>query len=113
MGSCSLRTHVVDFAFAGWCGSLLVCHAACSSAFLALHDAVTDLQRGRVDYAVVGGSSAIFRPATSLAFFRLKYGSQLLRTGAADPSIVTVLFWGRQPFMHHSSGNPSLAQHRS
>lgn len=46
--------------------------AACSSAFLALHDAVTDLQRGRVDYAVVGGSSAIFRPATSLAFFRLK-----------------------------------------
>ena len=46
--------------------------AACSSAFLALHDAVTDLQRGRVDYAVVGGSSAIFRPVTSLAFFRLK-----------------------------------------
>ena len=51
---------------------VLLCHAACSSAFLALHDAVTDLQRGRVDYAVVGGSSAIFRPATSLAFFRLK-----------------------------------------
>ena len=51
---------------------LPVCHAACSSAFLALHDAVTDLQRGRVDYAVVGGSSAIFRPATSLAFLRLK-----------------------------------------
>lgn len=49
-----------------------LCHAACSSAFLALHDAVTDLQRGRVDYAVVGGSSAIFRPATSLAFLRLK-----------------------------------------
>ncbi|CAL8464659.1 g4194 [Coccomyxa elongata] len=45
---------------------------ACSSAFLALHDAVLDLQRGRVDYAVVGGSSAIFRPATSLAFLRLK-----------------------------------------
>jgi hypothetical protein len=33
-----------------------------------------DLQRGRVDYAVVGGSSAIFRPATSLAFLRLKCG---------------------------------------
>ncbi|KAK9904717.1 hypothetical protein WJX75_001194 [Coccomyxa subellipsoidea] len=45
---------------------------ACSSAFMALHDAVLDLQRGRVDYAVVGGSSAIFRPATSLAFLRLK-----------------------------------------
>ena len=39
---------------------------------MALHDAVLDLQRGRVDYAVVGGSSAIFRPATSLAFLRLK-----------------------------------------
>lgn len=49
-----------------------MCAAACSSAFLALHDAVLDLQRGRVDYAVVGGSSAIFRPATSLAFLRLK-----------------------------------------
>ena len=46
--------------------------AACSSAFLALHDAVQDLQRGRIDYAVVGGSSAIFRPATSVAFLRLK-----------------------------------------
>ena len=39
---------------------------------MALHDAVVDLQRGRVEYAVVGGSSAIFRPATSLAFLRLK-----------------------------------------
>ena len=46
--------------------------AACSSSFMALHDAVVDLQRGRVEYAVVGGSSAIFRPATSLAFLRLK-----------------------------------------
>ncbi len=42
---------------------------------MALHDAVLDLQRGRVDYAVVGGSSAIFRPATSLAFLRLKWVS--------------------------------------
>ena len=47
-------------------------NAACSSAFLALHDAVSDLQSGKADYAVVGGSSAIFRPATSLAFYRLK-----------------------------------------
>lgn len=46
--------------------------AACSSSFMALHDAVVDLQRGRVEYAVVGGSSAIFRPAMSLAFLRLK-----------------------------------------
>ena len=45
---------------------------ACSSSFVALHDAVVDLQSGRVEYAVVGGSSAIFRPATSLAFLRLK-----------------------------------------
>ena len=37
-----------------------------------LHDAVSDLQSGKADYAVVGGSSAIFRPATSLAFYRLK-----------------------------------------
>ena len=42
---------------------------------MALHDATLDLQRGRVDYAVVGGSSAIFRPATSLAFLRLKCGA--------------------------------------
>lgn len=53
----------------------MILRAACSSAFLALHDAVLDLQRGRVDYAVVGGSSAIFRPATSLAFLRLKWVS--------------------------------------
>ena len=45
---------------------------ACSSSFMALHDAVLDLQRGRVDFAIVGGSSAIFRPATTLAFLRLK-----------------------------------------
>jgi acyl transferase domain-containing protein len=52
--------------------NIMVLCAACSSAFMALHDAVVDLQRGRVDYAVIGGSSAIFRPATSLAFYRLK-----------------------------------------
>ena len=56
--------------------------AACSSAFMALHDAVMDLQRGRVEYAVVGGSSAIFRPATSLAFLRLKCAQH---TTAATP----------------------------
>lgn len=39
---------------------------------MALNDAVVDIQRGRVDYAIVGGSSALFRPATSLAFLRLK-----------------------------------------
>ena len=51
---------------------LLPCCAACSSAFMALNDAVVDLQRGRIEYAVVGGSSAAFRPATSIAFGRLK-----------------------------------------
>jgi hypothetical protein len=40
---------------------------------MALNDAVVDMQRGRIDYAIVGGSSALFRPATSLAFLRLKY----------------------------------------
>ncbi len=62
---------------------LLMCAAACSSAFLALHDAVLDLQRGRVDYAVVGGSSAIFRPATSLAFLRLKCAPSVIMLSAA------------------------------
>ncbi|CAK0731645.1 hypothetical protein CVIRNUC_000023 [Coccomyxa viridis] len=44
---------------------------ACSSSFLALHDACVDLQRGRVDYAMVGGASALLRPATTVAFNQL------------------------------------------
>ncbi len=39
---------------------------------MALNDAVADLQRGRVDYAMVGGSSALFRPATTVAFHQLQ-----------------------------------------
>jgi len=39
---------------------------------VALNDAVADLQRGRVDYAMVGGSSALFRPATTVAFHQLQ-----------------------------------------
>lgn len=46
-------------------------HAACSSSLVALNDAVSDLQSGRVDYALVGGASAILRPQTSLAFSKL------------------------------------------
>ena len=46
--------------------------AACSSSFYALYDAVQDIQRGRVDYALVGGSSAMFRPATTVAFDKLQ-----------------------------------------
>ncbi len=49
-----------------------VCAAACSSSFVALNDAVTDMQRGRIDYALVGGSSAPFRPATTVAFNQLQ-----------------------------------------
>ena len=51
--------------------------AACSSSFVALNDAVADLQRGRVDYAMVGGSSALFRPATTVAFNQLQFATQL------------------------------------
>ena len=50
-----------------WCAP-----AACSSSFLALHDACVDLQRGRVDYAMVGGASALLRPATTVAFNQLQ-----------------------------------------
>ena len=46
--------------------------AACSSSFMALNDAVSDLQNGRTDYAMVGGSSALFRPATTVAFNQLQ-----------------------------------------
>lgn len=46
--------------------------AACSSSFMALSDAVFDLQHGRIDYAMVGGSSALFRPATTVAFNQLQ-----------------------------------------
>jgi fatty acid synthase len=44
---------------------------ACSSSLLALHDAVADLAAGRVDYAMVGGSSAILSPAVTVAFNEL------------------------------------------
>jgi hypothetical protein len=46
-------------------------HAACSSSFVALNDAISDIKAGVVDYAVVGGASAILRPQTSLAFGKL------------------------------------------
>ena len=45
--------------------------AACSSSFVALNDAISDIKAGVVDYAVVGGASAILRPQTSLAFGKL------------------------------------------
>ena len=45
--------------------------AACSSSLMAFNDAITDLDTGRIDYAVVGGASGIFRPQTSIAFQRL------------------------------------------
>ena len=54
-----------------------MCAAACSSSFVALNDAVADLQRGRIDYAMVGGSSALFRPATTVAFHQLQCAARL------------------------------------
>ncbi|CAK0786732.1 hypothetical protein CVIRNUC_009946 [Coccomyxa viridis] len=44
---------------------------ACSSSLMAFNDAMTDLETGRCEYAVVGGASGIFRPQTSIAFQRL------------------------------------------
>ena len=38
---------------------------------MAFNDAMTDLETGRCEYAVVGGASGIFRPQTSIAFQRL------------------------------------------
>ena len=38
---------------------------------MAFNDAMSDLDSGRIDYAVVGGASGIFRPQTSIAFQRL------------------------------------------
>ena len=56
----------------GFKGPSKAVDTACSSAFMALHDAIVDLQRGRIDYALVGGASAILRPAATVAFQRLK-----------------------------------------
>lgn len=39
---------------------------------MAFNDAVSDILAGRIDYAVVGGASNIFRPQTSLAFQRIQ-----------------------------------------
>ncbi|EIE23140.1 hypothetical protein COCSUDRAFT_47508 [Coccomyxa subellipsoidea C-169] len=44
---------------------------ACSSSLMAFNDAISDLDSGRIDYAIVGGASGIFRPQTSIAFQRL------------------------------------------
>lgn len=39
---------------------------------MAFNDAISDMLVGRIDYAVIGGASNIFRPQTSLAFQRLQ-----------------------------------------
>ncbi len=54
--------------------------AACSSSLMAFNDAITDLGTGRIDYAVVGGASGIFRPQTSIAFQRLHMMSPDVRS---------------------------------
>lgn len=46
--------------------------AACSSSLVALHDAITDIAMGRIDYAMVGGSSAILSPAATTVYKRAK-----------------------------------------
>ena len=65
---------------------------ACSSSFVALNDAVADLQRGRIDYAMVGGSSALFRPATTVAFHQLQCAPAL----RACPGRLSAC-WARSP----------------
>ncbi|KAK9916399.1 hypothetical protein WJX75_002178 [Coccomyxa subellipsoidea] len=52
-------------------GPSKIVDTACSSSFVALNDAISDIKAGVVDYAVVGGASAILRPQTSLAFGKL------------------------------------------
>ena len=47
---------------------------------MAFNDAMTDLTTGRIDYAVVGGASGIFRPQTSIAFQRLHMMSPDVRS---------------------------------
>lgn len=47
---------------------------------MAFNDAITDLGTGRIDYAVVGGASGIFRPQTSIAFQRLHMMSPDVRS---------------------------------
>lgn len=44
---------------------------ACSSAAHSLHDALTDITDGRIDYALVLGSCHILAPNMTLAFQRL------------------------------------------
>ncbi|EIE22203.1 ketoacyl-synt-domain-containing protein [Coccomyxa subellipsoidea C-169] len=44
---------------------------ACSSSLTAFNDAISDFEAGRIDYAMVGGTSGIFKPQTSIAFQRL------------------------------------------
>ena len=50
---------------------------------MAFNDAMTDLTTGRIDYAVVGGASGIFRPQTSIAFQRLHMMSPDVRALAS------------------------------
>ena len=50
-------------------------YAACSSSFVALHDAVVDLQRGRIDYAMVGGASKYLNLSSTAAFNEPRCGS--------------------------------------
>ena len=63
--------------------SLQYLPAACSSSLMAFNDAMTDLTTGRIDYAVVGGASGIFRPQTSIAFQRLHMMSPDVRSSTA------------------------------
>ena len=44
---------------------------ACSSGFMALHNAIQDIRRGDCDAAIVGASNLLMKPHTSLQFLRL------------------------------------------
>ena len=80
---------------------------------MALNDAVADLQRGRIDYAMVGGSSALFRPATTVAFHQLQCARcpRMLSVPAscwAHPSMTCMLPSGSMPcgLLHHQPDTP-------
>jgi len=59
---------------------------ACSSSIVALDAAISALNEGKCEYAVVGGSSMILNPSVSLGFSKLKMLSPTSRCKSFDQS---------------------------
>ena len=68
---------------------------------MAFNDAMTDLTTGRIDYAVVGGASGIFRPQTSIAFQRLHMMSPDVRP--QSPTTTLLLLHHPSPSAHSAA----------